>query len=93
MRRLLATLQRPSRAEQLLQQIISGEVQVETKLSPYNRKQLERVESQMKATNRVFLFGSLLIVGTLLYTNGDMQLATAAYAASGGAFLWWLVGR
>jgi predicted unusual protein kinase regulating ubiquinone biosynthesis (AarF/ABC1/UbiB family) len=92
-RRLLATLQRPSRAEQLLQQIISGEVQVETKLSPYNRKQLERVESQMKATNRMFLFGSLLIVGTLLYTNGDMQLATAAYAASGGAFLWWLVGR
>ncbi|MFQ3646377.1 MAG: AarF/UbiB family protein [Anaerolineae bacterium] len=92
-RRLLAQFQRPNRSEQMLQQIISGEVQIETKLSPYNRKQLERVESQMKATNRMFLFGTLMIVGTLLYTNGDMQLATAAYAASGGAFLWWLLGR
>jgi predicted unusual protein kinase regulating ubiquinone biosynthesis (AarF/ABC1/UbiB family) len=92
-RRLLANLQRTNRTEQMLQQIISGEVQVETKLSPFNRKQLERVELQMKAVNRMFLFGTLMIVATLFYTNGDAQLATYTYVASAAAFGWWLLGK
>ncbi len=92
-RRLLATLQRTNRTEQMLQQIVSGDVQVETKLSPFNRKQLERVEMQMKAVNRMFLFGTLMIVATLFYTNGDVQLATYGYVASAAAFGWWLVGK
>lgn len=93
LRRLLANIQRPNRTEKLLQQIVSGEVQIETKFSVYNRKQLERVESQMKAVNRMFLFGTLMIVATLFYTSGDTQPATVAYIASAGVFVWWLFGR
>jgi predicted unusual protein kinase regulating ubiquinone biosynthesis (AarF/ABC1/UbiB family) len=93
LRRLSARLNRPNESEKMLRQIISGEVQIETKLSPLNRKQLERVEAQMKATNRMFLFGTLMIVSTLFYTNGDAQLATYGYLAAAGAFVWWLLGR
>jgi predicted unusual protein kinase regulating ubiquinone biosynthesis (AarF/ABC1/UbiB family) len=93
LQRLWARLQRPNKSEEMLRQIISGEVQIETKLSPFNRKQLERLEVQGKRTTRAFIAGSLLISSTLFYTNGDAQLATYGYVATAITFVWMLIAK
>jgi predicted unusual protein kinase regulating ubiquinone biosynthesis (AarF/ABC1/UbiB family) len=93
LRRLYARIQRPNRSEEMLKQIISGEVQIETKLSPFNRKQIERLEVQSKRTTRAFVFGSLLITSTLFYTNGDVNLASYGYIATLMAGVWMFMAK
>ena len=84
---------RTDQTRDLLRKIIDGEVQIETKLSQFNRKQLERLEAQGKRTTRAFLCGSLLITSTMFYTNGDAQLAMYGYAVTAAAFAWMLSAR
>lgn len=84
--RLSNQFQRVNRAEQMLQSIVSGDVQIETKLSSQHRRQLERIEMQSKRTSRAFLAGSLLIVATLMHTNGDAQLALISLVGAGGVY-------
>jgi predicted unusual protein kinase regulating ubiquinone biosynthesis (AarF/ABC1/UbiB family) len=91
--KLIRRFQRPSRTEQLLEKLLSGELQIETKLSQQHRYQLERLEVQGKRTTRAFIFGSLLITATLLYTNGDSQLAMLFYVGSGAALMSWLSAK
>ncbi|MCS6836342.1 MAG: AarF/UbiB family protein [Anaerolineae bacterium] len=88
--KIIRRFQRPSRTEQLLEKLLSGELQIETKLSQQHRRQLERLEVQGKRTTRAFIFGSLLITATLLYTNGDFNLAMLFYVSSGAALMSWL---
>lgn len=82
LRSTLMRLQPPNPTVQMLRQLLDGEVQIETKLSQQHRRQLERIEQQGRRSTRAFLFGSLLITSTLLYTSGDVQLASWGYAAA-----------
>jgi len=72
-------LQAPERIEKMLDNIMKGEVAVETKLSNQQRRLMERIELQGKRTSRTMLVGSLIIAGTLFYTNNDQNLALGAY--------------
>ncbi|MGJ3240182.1 MAG: ABC1 kinase family protein [Anaerolineae bacterium] len=85
--RVLRQFQRVNKTERMLQQIIDGEVIVETRMSAQQRLQLQRIEAQNKRTARMMLVGSLLICATLFYTNGDTTIATAAATLAGGAYL------
>lgn len=76
-----------NQSEKLLRQIMSGEVQIETRLSQQHRRQLERIEAQGKRSTRAFLSGSLFISGTLFYTSGDPTLALLAYGLAGLLFV------
>jgi predicted unusual protein kinase regulating ubiquinone biosynthesis (AarF/ABC1/UbiB family) len=76
--RVFKQLQRVNRTEQLLQQIIYGDISLETRMSIQERRQLERIEIQSKRTSRMFIVGSLLVCATLLYTNGEINLAMGA---------------
>ncbi len=67
----------------LLRQIVDGEVQIVTKPSSQYRYQLRRIETQSRRTTRAMLFGSFLIASTLLYTNGDTNLATLGFVICG----------
>ncbi len=86
--RALMRFTRTDQTRDLLRKIIDGEVQIETKLSQFNRRQLEKLEAQGKRTTRAFLAGSFLITSTMFYTNGDIQLATMGYVATVGALVW-----
>lgn len=90
---LFKRFQRTSKAERLLEQLLSGDLQIETKLSQQHRRQLERIEAQGKRSTRAFLFGSLLITATLLYTNGDAQAAMLFYMGAGGAGMAWFLTK
>jgi predicted unusual protein kinase regulating ubiquinone biosynthesis (AarF/ABC1/UbiB family) len=85
--RVARQFQRVNRTEQMLQQIINGEVQIETKLSIQHRRQLERIELQGKRTSRTFMAGSLIIVATLLHINGDSSLALVSLFVGGGLYV------
>jgi predicted unusual protein kinase regulating ubiquinone biosynthesis (AarF/ABC1/UbiB family) len=85
--RTLKQFQRVSRSEQILEQIIKGEISLETRMSSAQRYQLERIETQNRRTSRMFIVGSLLVCATLLYTNGDGTLAIGAIAASGAVWV------
>jgi predicted unusual protein kinase regulating ubiquinone biosynthesis (AarF/ABC1/UbiB family) len=85
--RLMKQFQRVSRSEIMLQQIISGEIALETKMSAQQRLQLERIEAQSKRTSRMMVVGSLLVCATLFYTNGDSTLAIGAAALAGIAYI------
>jgi len=91
--KLIRRFQRPNRTEQLLEKLLNGELQIETKLSQQHRRQLERLEVQGKRTTRAFVFGSLMITATLLYTNGDTNLAMLFYVGSGAALMSWLSAK
>lgn len=85
--RVANQFQRVDRAEQLLEQIVNGEVAIETKTSPQQKRQLERLEIQGKRNARMVTVGTLLICATVLYTNGDMQLAIGALSLAGVGYV------
>lgn len=85
--RLFRQFQRVSKSEQMLQQIINGEIALETKMSTQQRLQLERIEAQSKRTSRMMVVGSLLVCATLFYTNGDSNLALGSAAIAGIAYI------
>jgi predicted unusual protein kinase regulating ubiquinone biosynthesis (AarF/ABC1/UbiB family) len=84
---LIKLAQTPQRTEKLLNQVIKGEVAIVSKPSVLYRRQLNRIEMQGRRTNRMFLFGSLLITATIFYTNGDTTLAMVGYSFSGVTLL------
>ncbi len=51
------------------------------------QKQLNKIESQSRRTTRAILFVGFLFTATMLYINGDRDLATLGYIASGFSFL------
>jgi predicted unusual protein kinase regulating ubiquinone biosynthesis (AarF/ABC1/UbiB family) len=85
--RVYKQFQRSSRTEQLLQQIINGDISLETKMSIQERRQLERIEIQTKRTSRTFIVGSLLVCATLLYTSGEVNLAIGAAVVSVAVYI------
>lgn len=84
---LALRFQRPNRAVEMLQSIIDGDVEIQTRLSPQHRRQLERIEIQGQRTSRTFIFGSLLITSTLFYTTGEITLATIGFGMTGMVFV------
>lgn len=76
--RVIRQFQRVSNTEKMLQQIIDGEIVIETRMSTLQRQQLQRIEIQNKRTARMMLVGCLLICATLFYTNGDTNIAYVA---------------
>ncbi|MGB7340158.1 MAG: AarF/UbiB family protein [Phototrophicaceae bacterium] len=90
--RILTQFQRVSKTERMLQQIVNGEIIVETRMSSQQRFQMQRIEAQSKRTARMMLVGSLLVCATLLYINGDTAIATAAISLATGLYVsTWLV--
>ncbi|MEO1291035.1 MAG: AarF/UbiB family protein, partial [Chloroflexota bacterium] len=90
--RVLRQFQRVNRTERMLQQIIDGEIIVETRMSSPQRVQLQRIEAQGKRTSRMVVVGSLLICATLFYTNGDAGIATIVTVIAGGVYISsWLI--
>lgn len=86
-------LQAPERIEKMLANIVSGDVAVQTKLSQQHRRLLERIDKNGRRSTRMMLVGSLLICGTLLYTNGDVDIAAVALAAAGVIYIsTWFLG-
>lgn len=85
--RLLNQIQRLNRTEQLLQQIVDGDIALETRMSAQERQQLERIETQSKRTSRMIIVSGLLVCATLLYTSGDLMLAGAVLAIAGIAYI------
>jgi len=81
--RVIKQFQRINKTEQLLQQIIDGEVVIETRMSGQQRQQLQRIEAQSKRTSRAMIAGSLLICATLFYTNGETTFAGIAAGLAG----------
>lgn len=73
----------------VLARIERGDVKLRVDPSPAFQRQLSNLEAQGKRTTRAILMGSLLITGTLFYTNGDVVLAIIGYGAAG---VMWLVG-
>ena len=90
--RVLNQFQRVSKTETMLQQIIDGDIVIETRMSGQQRQQLQRIEAQNKRTSRMMIVGSLLICATLFYTNGDIELAMSAMGLAGIVYIssWFL---
>jgi predicted unusual protein kinase regulating ubiquinone biosynthesis (AarF/ABC1/UbiB family) len=84
---LVKRFQQPDKVELLLQKLMDGDVALVTKLSPQNRRQLERLEIQGQRTTRAIIFATLMLMGTLFYTSGDSGLALLMYAGGGVAAL------
>lgn len=82
MQHLVQRFQRPNKAEMLLEQLVNGDAAVVMKLNPQARRQFERIELQGQRTTRAILFATFMLTGTLLYTNGDIQLAGFAYVTA-----------
>ncbi len=72
-----------TRTETLLRKVERGELHVVADLSVAHRQQLRRIEKESRKTGRSVFMGSLLIVSTLLYINGDVNVAIAALALAG----------
>lgn len=85
--RVLNQFNRLSRVENMLQQIIDGEIQVQTRPGSQHRRQLARIEAQGKRTTRTVLAGSLFIGGTLFYTGSDVTLAVITYGVAAVAYM------
>lgn len=85
--RVLNQFQRVSKTETMLQQIIDGDIVIETRMSGQQRQQLQRIEAQNKRTSRMMIVGSLLICATLFYTNGDIELAMSAMGLAGIVYI------
>lgn len=81
--RVFKQIQRFNRTEQLLQQIVDGDIAIETRMSGQQKQQLQRIEAQNRRTSRTMLAGSLLICSTLLYTAGNETLAIAGGIVAG----------
>jgi len=90
--RIYEQFRRASRTEQLLQQIVNGDVQVETRLSSQHRFQLERIEAQSRRTTRTVMSGALLISAVMLHTNGDSELAIISLAGASAMYasMWFM---
>lgn len=90
--RVLNQFQRVSKTETMLQQIIDGDIVIETRMSGQQRQQLQRIEAQNKRTSRMMIVGSLLICATLFYTNGDVEFAMSAMGLAGIVYIssWFL---
>jgi predicted unusual protein kinase regulating ubiquinone biosynthesis (AarF/ABC1/UbiB family) len=73
----------------VLARLEKGDVRLRVDPSPGFQRQLSKIEAQEKKTTRAILMGSLLITGTLFYTNGDVVLAIIGYGVAG---VMWLVG-
>lgn len=84
--RFLNQFQRINRTERMLQRLIDGEVMIETKMSPQEKRQLQKIELQGKRTSRMFIVGAVLICSTLLYTSGETTLAYIGFGVT--AFLY-----
>ncbi|MCA9889257.1 MAG: AarF/ABC1/UbiB kinase family protein [Anaerolineae bacterium] len=80
---LIYRLQSPERIEKMLGEIVSGDIAVQTKLSQQHRRMLENIDANGRRTTRMVLVGSLVISATMLYTNGDVDMAAAALGAAG----------
>lgn len=80
-----------ARADQTLQQLNQGEIQIVAELSPAHRQQLRRIERESRRTGRAVIFGSLLIAGTLLFVNGFTTLAALAAAGCAGVIVYGLL--
>ncbi len=85
--RVLNQFQRVSKTETMLQQIIDGDIVIETRMSGQQRQQLQRIEAQNKRTSRMMIVGSLLICATLFYTNGDIEFAMSAIGLAGIVYI------
>jgi predicted unusual protein kinase regulating ubiquinone biosynthesis (AarF/ABC1/UbiB family) len=71
----------------VLARIEKGDLKLRVDPSPSFQRQLSKIEAQEKKTTRAILMGSLLITGTLFYTNGDTLLAILGYGAAGVLWL------
>lgn len=85
--RVLSQFQRVNRTEKMLQQIISGEVAIETRMSQQQRRQMERLEAQNRRTGRMMIVGSILICSTLLYTSGENDLAVVGFGLAAALYI------
>ena len=85
--RVIRQFQRLNRTEQLLQQIVDGDVVIETRMSGQQKQQLQRIEAQHKRTARMMIVGSLLICATLFYTNGEPVLSGVTVVSAGVLYL------
>ena len=85
--RLITQFQRVNKTEQMLRQIIDGDIAIETRMSAQQRQQLQRIEVQSKRTSRSMIAGSMLICATLFYVNGDVNLAIAGASLAGVIYL------
>jgi predicted unusual protein kinase regulating ubiquinone biosynthesis (AarF/ABC1/UbiB family) len=68
-----------ARADDALQKLSSGDIQVVTKMDLAYRHQMKRIERETQRNGRSIFFGSVLITSTLFYINGDMTLAIIGY--------------
>jgi len=73
--------------ERVLQQIADGDIEMVTQPSLQHQRQLTKIESQSRRTTRAVIFVGFLITATMLYTNGDKDLATLGYIASALSFI------
>jgi predicted unusual protein kinase regulating ubiquinone biosynthesis (AarF/ABC1/UbiB family) len=87
------TVRLPQRLDSVLTQVERGELTVKVTPTAAYRKQLQRLEAQGLRTMRAVIFGSLLIVATLFYTNGDVAFAAVGYGMAGLALLWTVFGN
>jgi predicted unusual protein kinase regulating ubiquinone biosynthesis (AarF/ABC1/UbiB family) len=85
--RVVNQFQRVNKTEKMLQQLIDGEIAIETRMSGQQKQQLQRIEAQSKRTSRMMIVGSLLICATLFYTNGDMPIALASASIAGVIYI------
>jgi predicted unusual protein kinase regulating ubiquinone biosynthesis (AarF/ABC1/UbiB family) len=86
------TVRLPQRLDSMLMQVERGEISVRVTPTAAYRRQLQRLEAQERRTMRAVISGSLLIVATLFYTNGDVALAIVSYGLAGLALLWTVLG-
>ncbi len=78
---------RLAETENLLRQIVDGEVEIITQPGIKHQKSLNKIEGQNRKTTRAVVFVGFLITATLFYTNGDTTLAGLGYGASFITFL------
>lgn len=90
---LVRRLRQPSASEVILRELVSGEAQVTTRLSPQHRRYLERIEMQSQRTTRAILFATFMITGTMFYTSGDQSLAAVLYGLAAIVFVVLLLTR
>ncbi len=91
--RLVRQSRTPDLALEVMEDALAGNIRVIVEPSPGFRQQFARMERQAAKTNRLILFGSLLIAATLLYTAGETSLALAGYGLCAlGSFYGFLKG-
>lgn len=78
---------RLAETENLLRQIVEGDVEILTQPGIKHQRHLNKIENQNRRTTRAVIFASFMITATLFYTSGDMTLAGLGYGASFITFL------